>query len=67
MIEKDGLVVVMSDSHVVSCGFAPLLGYTKDHHKNVTNCLPAWHTGIRVGVWQCIKLKCVKKPSSVWN
>ena len=30
--------------------FAPLPGYTKDRHKNGTNCLPAWHTGVRVGV-----------------
>ena len=29
------------------------LGHTKDHYKNGTNCLPAWHTGFRVGVWQC--------------
>ena len=26
---------------------------TKDHHKNGTNCLPAWHAMRRVGVWQC--------------
>ena len=28
-------------------------GPNKDHHKNGTDCLPAWHAGIRVGVWQC--------------
>ena len=26
-------------------------GHNKDHHKNGTNCLPAWHTCVRVGVW----------------
>ena len=33
-----------------SRGFAPWQGHTKDHHKNGTNCLLAWHAGIRVGV-----------------
>ena len=33
--------------------FTPRPGHTEYHHKNVTNCLPAWHAGIRVGVWQC--------------
>ena len=47
-----GLVVSMSASHAVGCRFAPWLGDTKDH-KNVTNCITAWHAGIRVGVWQC--------------
>ena len=23
--------------------FASCPGHTKDHHKNGTNCLPAWH------------------------
>ena len=23
--------------------FASQPGHTKDHHKNCTNCLPAWH------------------------
>ena len=36
-----GLVVSVSASHAVGRGFASLLGYTKDHHKNGTNCLPA--------------------------
>ena len=39
-----GLVVSMSTSQAVSCGFTPLTGHTKDHHKNGTNFLPAWHT-----------------------
>ena len=39
-----------SASHAVGRGFAPQPGHTKDHHKNGTNYLPAWHTGVRVGV-----------------
>ena len=46
-------VVIMSASHAVGCGFVPHPGHTKDHHKSGTNCLPAWHTGIRVGACQC--------------
>ena len=38
-----GLVVSVSTSHTVGCGFAYRPGYTKDHFKNDTNCLPAWH------------------------
>ena len=37
---------LVSASHTVGLGFAPRLGHTKDHHKNVTNCLSAWHPGI---------------------
>ena len=47
----------ISVSHVRS-GFASRPGHTKDHHKNGTNCLPAWHAGIRVGVWQCSRVVC---------
>ena len=36
-----GLVVSMSASHMVGCGFASRPGHTKDHHKNGTNCLSA--------------------------
>ena len=36
-----GLVVSMSASHTVGRVFASRPGYTKDHHKNGTNCLPA--------------------------
>ena len=32
---------------------ASLLGHTKDHSKNGTNCLPAWHAGFKVGVSHC--------------
>ena len=42
---RDGLVVSMSGSHVDVC----LPGHTKDH-QNGTNCLPALHAGVRVGV-----------------
>ena len=39
-----GLVVSVSASHTVGREFASRPGHTKDHHKNGTNCLPAWHT-----------------------
>ena len=48
-----GLVVSVSASHTFSREFASRPGYTKDHHKNGTNCLPAGHACVRVGVWQC--------------
>ena len=38
-----GLVVSVSASRTVGRGFASWPGHTKDHHKNGTNCLPAWH------------------------
>ena len=38
-----GLMVSVSASHTVGCGFASRPGHTKDHHKNGTNCLLAWH------------------------
>ena len=36
-------VVSVSASHTLGRGFASRQGHTKDHHKNGTNCLPAWH------------------------
>ena len=33
--------------HALGRWFASRPGHTKDHHKNGTNCLPAWYTGIR--------------------
>ena len=39
-----GLEVSMSASHAIGHGFGPRLGHTKDHHKNGTNCLSAWHS-----------------------
>ena len=47
------LVDIMSTSQAVVCQFAFQLGQTKVHQKNGTNCLPAWHAVVRVGVWQC--------------
>ena len=45
---QDGLVVTMSAYYAVGHGFASQPCHTKDHHnKNGTNCLPAWHAGIR--------------------
>ena len=40
-----GLVVSASTSHMVHVDdeFASRPGHTKDHHKNGTDCLPAWH------------------------
>ena len=48
-----GSVDSVSASHTVGRDFAPRSGHTKDHHKNGTKCLPAWHACVRVGVWQC--------------
>ena len=45
-----GLMVSVSASHVVGSEFAPQPGHTKEHHKNGTDCLPAWHTCIKVGI-----------------
>ena len=44
--------VSVSASHMVGCGFASRLCHTctKDHNKNGTNCLPALHACVRVGV-----------------
>ena len=42
-LRRVSLVVSVFASHVVGRGFASPLGHTKDHHKNGTNCLPAWH------------------------
>ena len=37
------LVVSVSASQTVSREFASRPDHTKYHHKNGTNCLPAWH------------------------
>ena len=37
-----GLLVSVSASQTVGCGFASRSDHTKDH-KNGTNCLTAWH------------------------
>ena len=41
-----GSVVSMLASRAVGRGFNPGPGHTKDHHKNDTNCLPAWHAAL---------------------
>ena len=46
-------MVRVSASDAERCGFAPQPGHIMYHHKNGTNCLPALHACIRVGVWQC--------------
>ena len=38
-----GSVSSVSASRTVGREFASRPGHTKDHHKNGTNCLPAWH------------------------
>ena len=38
-----GIVVSVSASHTVGREFASRPDHTKDHHKNSTHCLPAWH------------------------
>ena len=38
-----GSVGSVSASDTVGREFASRPGHTKDHHKNGTNCLPAWH------------------------
>ena len=38
-----GSVGSVSASRTVGREFASRPGHTKDHHKNGTNCLPAWH------------------------
>ena len=38
-----GLVVSVSASHMVGHEFASRPRHTKNHYKNGTNCLPAWH------------------------
>ena len=40
------LLVSVSASHAVGCGFAYRPGHTKDHHKNSTNRLHALHAGL---------------------
>ena len=49
-LRQDGSVVIVFASHRVG---HTQPGHTKDHHKNGTNYLPAWHAMRYVGVWQC--------------
>ena len=40
----EGFISFFEDfSLTIGRGFAFRPGHTKDHHKNGTNCLPAWH------------------------
>ena len=41
-------MVSVSAFYVEGLGFESWQGHTKDHHKSDTNCLPAWHAGVRV-------------------
>ena len=41
--KRVGSVGSVSASRMVGREFASRPGHTKDHHKNGTNCLPAWH------------------------
>ena len=54
-----GLVVSVSSSHTVVCGFASRSGHTKDQHKNGKNCLPAWHK-MHKGRSLTVKPDCLK-------
>ena len=47
---RDELVVSMPASHAVGRKFTHWLGHTKDRHENGTNCIPAWHAGVRVRI-----------------
>ena len=53
------LVVSVSASHTVGRGFASRPDNTKDHHKNGTNCLPAWHA-LRLGWSLAVQPDCLK-------
>ena len=54
-----GLVVSVSTTHMVGHEFASRPGHTKDHHKNGTNCLPAWHA-MRYGRSLTVQPDCLK-------
>ena len=56
----DDLVVSMSASHTVGRGFGSRPGNTKDHHKNGTNCFPAWHADIRLCRSLTMQPDCLK-------
>ena len=45
-------------TYTVGCEFASRPGHTKDHHKNDTNYLPAWHLGISAA-------RLFKRPGNV--
>ena len=49
----------VSASHTVDRESASRPGHTKDHHKNGTNCLPAWHA-MRLGRSLAVQPDCLK-------
>ena len=53
------LVVSVSASHMVGREFASRPGQTKYHHKNGTNCLPAWNA-MRKGWSLTVQPDCLK-------
>ena len=61
-----GLVVSVSASNTVGRDFASRPGHTKDHHKNGTNCLPAWHA-MRKGRCLIVQPPVDKRQGNVWN
>ena len=63
MPSRHGLVVSVSASHAV---FVPGSSHTKDHHKNGTNCLSAWHTYARGSEFDSAA-QLYKRLGSVWN
>ena len=42
-MHRVGLAQPVACPSLVGREFAFRPGHTKDHHKNGTNCLPAWH------------------------
>ena len=50
ILRQLGLVVSVSASHAIGCGFKLWPGHTKNLNKNGTNCLPAWHACVSIVV-----------------
>ena len=61
--QRVSLLVSMSTSHAVGCGFVPQPGHTKDHHKNGPNCPPALYVCVRFDS----ATQLCKRLGSVWN
>ena len=49
----------------IGLGFLSRPGHAKDNRKNYTNCLSAWHAGVREEFGSATRL--CKRPGSVWN
>ena len=47
-----------SITHAEGREFVSRPGHIKDHYKNSTDCLPAWHAGIREGL--AVQPDCIK-------